>query len=261
MFIKGKWDSDIDIYVSIPSFSEMERFLQRKRDTKSSVKRDSDGMYNNVDEIKYIETYTINRIKVQIIHVDSKDLSDFILRTFDFDFVKNIFFQNKVSIFNYEEIFSQVVKFKIGSAPLTNAIKRARKYEKRGFTFQKNSEYVELIKLYYETESKIKIIESREINDMDILCKCSDNCIIKFFYPENKHSHVKYFLKYKHGDKVSETYIKSIIVDISLKLQIPSFPKEKILAKNPNGGYYGPSYHKLKDNSYLSSDHISILNE
>ena len=259
--MKENWESDVDIYIPLSSYNIFSNFLRKTRDVGSCVKIDSDVAYSTFEEIKYVQTYSINKNKVQIIVIDvsPNNLFEFIIRTFDFDIIKNVFFQNKISICNYEEIFSKIVNFKIGSAPLTNAIKRARKYEKRGFTFKRNVKYTNLFKLYYSAP-KIKVIESREITDTDILCKCSDKCIIKFFYPGQKHQHVKYFLKHKHGDKMSQTYIKSIILDISLNIQIPAFPKEKILAKDPHGGYYNPSYHKLKDIPYLSYNHIPVLN-
>ncbi len=197
------WESDIDIFVPIEEkilertdcynpVSEIETFLFQnyKMDNYHAAERYGHDIHEN--KIKWIRTFerkNNHNFQVVLVEVKTGNIKDFIHENFDFDIVKNVFQEEILHIFDYEQVFSKKVEFKVGRR-LGSSILRTEKYEKRGFTF------------FNKQMSEKRICELVEHQDYGIVSgdcgnmytnflKCGKECLIKFCFGDTvKHLHV-----------------------------------------------------------------------
>lgn len=142
------FDSDVDIFMPhYREFSPIENFLYKFEGCKY-VSHNSGSQYignlsiiNNI-EIDYIRNYNINGKVFQIIRLrdynknelmNRLDIVNFIRLNFDFDFLKNYYYNNTAWIYDLRTL-SKTAFFDV-TTDLISSIKRCKKYQERGFKF------------------------------------------------------------------------------------------------------------------------------
>ena len=150
--------------------------------------------------------------QVILVNVEKDEICEFIRNSFDFDLVKNTFIKHKLSVLNFEEIFSKNVRFKTGDR-LGLSIKRRVKYEKRGFTFyydspafnpkdETNINHIKEFLAAYRQQDfvpcgpRLTPIQVRELSNEDKVkedCSChwDGKCEVALTFPNNDHFHIQ----------------------------------------------------------------------
>ena len=145
--LNEKWcNSDIDIFVPMTFISicsdepslDINTFFEKKY-KKINCQYTKEYSYLCIDNhFKYINCYTVNDTKIQIINTsfDNQDLVKFIMNSFDFNICKNMYkiTKNKeeLFIFDIKNIKDRKLKWNYISN-IQSSILRGYKYQSRGF--------------------------------------------------------------------------------------------------------------------------------
>uniref|UniRef100_A0A6C0C6K8 Uncharacterized protein n=1 Tax=viral metagenome TaxID=1070528 RepID=A0A6C0C6K8_9ZZZZ len=130
-FVSDELIKIIDNYEEPCSIKE-DIFGFMKRKNYSAWQLDVHG-YCSPDLVNIVD-YTINTKKIQIIGTTEKNLTSFIMDSYDFDVCKNIYDYNNVTIYCLNDIFTKNTNFN-KTYDIDKNVQRYLKYSKRGFEF------------------------------------------------------------------------------------------------------------------------------